>query len=275
MIVAAGRSTSLSGLVGITIAGGLSSGGSAALNHYLERNKDVLMSRTDQRPVATRQIAPKNALVFGIVAIASGLILADVLFNPLTALMISLGSLSYIFLYTLYLKPRTYWNIVIGGIAGVFPALAGWAAAVDRIGWPALFIGLLVFLWTPPHFWGLSLKFKEDYARSGYPMLSVVKNQREVITWISAVHDPTSGFFCTSSCYSCFRNFRRILLWHSRGHGPRFCLGGLSHVEKSYSQKWFQRFSYFAALPFPAFCRYDYQRDRLRKNHSSYRNIIL
>ncbi len=142
------------------------------------------MSRTDQRPVATRQIAPKNALVFGIVAIASGLILADVLFNPLTALMISLGSLSYIFLYTLYLKPRTYWNIVIGGIAGVFPALAGWAAAVDRIGWPALFIGLLVFLWTPPHFWGLSLKFKEDYARSGYPMLSVVKNQREVITWI-------------------------------------------------------------------------------------------
>jgi heme o synthase len=184
MIVAAGRSTSLSGLLGIAAAGVLSSGGSAALNHYLERNKDVLMSRTDQRPVATHQIAPKNALVFGIVAIASGLILADVLFNLLTTLMISLGSLSYIFLYTLYLKPRTYWNIVIGGIAGVFPALAGWAAAVDRIGWPSLFIGLLVFLWTPPHFWGLSLKFKEDYARSGYPMLSVVKNEREVITWI-------------------------------------------------------------------------------------------
>ena len=184
MIVAAGRSTSPAGLGGIAVAGALSSGGSAALNHYLERNKDVLMSRTDQRPVATRQIAPKSALVFGIVAIASGLILADLLFNPLTALMISLGSLSYIFLYTLYLKPRTYWNIVIGGIAGVFPALAGWAAAVDRIGWPSLFIGLLVFLWTPPHFWGLSLKFKEDYARSGYPMLSVVKNQREVITWI-------------------------------------------------------------------------------------------
>jgi protoheme IX farnesyltransferase len=98
--------------------------------------------------------------------------------------MILLGSVSYIFLYTIYLKPRTYWNIVIGGIAGVFPALAGWAAVEDRIGWPSIFIGLLVFLWTPPHFWGLSLKFKEDYAKSGYPMLSVVKNQNEVINWI-------------------------------------------------------------------------------------------
>jgi heme o synthase len=122
--------------------------------------------------------------LFGVAAIAFGLIIADLLFNPLTALMIALGSLSYIFLYTLFLKPRTHWNIVIGGVAGVFPALAGWAAAVDRVGWPSLFIGLLVFLWTPPHFWGLSLKFKEDYLRSGYPMLSVVKNQKTVINWI-------------------------------------------------------------------------------------------
>jgi heme o synthase len=185
MIVAAGRSTSPGGLIGIVVAGALSSGGSAALNHYLERNKDILMSRTDQRPVATHRISPTNALIFGLVSVASGLIIAYTIFNALTALMILLGSLSYIFLYTLYLKPRTYWNIVIGGIAGVFPALAGWAAAVDRIGWPSLFIGILVFLWTPPHFWGLSLKFKEDYARSGYPMLSVVKKQQEVVKWIA------------------------------------------------------------------------------------------
>jgi heme o synthase len=184
MIVAAGRSTSISALLELAAAGVLSSGGSAALNHFLERNKDVLMSRTDQRPVATHRIDPRNALLFGVAAIAFGLIIADLLFNPLTALMIALGSLSYIFLYTLFLKPRTHWNIVIGGVAGVFPALAGWAAAVDRVGWPSLFIGLLVFLWTPPHFWGLSLKFKEDYLRSGYPMLSVVKNQKTVINWI-------------------------------------------------------------------------------------------
>jgi heme o synthase len=184
MIVASGRSTEIGSILGIAVAGILSSGGSAALNHYLERNKDVLMTRTDHRPVATHKIPPTHALIFGIVSIALGLTVAYVIFNPLTSVMILLGSLSYIFLYTLYLKPRTYWNIVIGGVAGVFPALAGWAAVADRIGWPSVFIGLLVFLWTPPHFWGLSLKFKDDYARSGYPMLSVVKNQVQVINWI-------------------------------------------------------------------------------------------
>jgi len=184
MIVAAGRSTQLGAIAGITVAGILSSGGSAALNHYLERNKDKLMSRTDHRPVATNRITPNNALIFGVGSIALGLAAAFFLFNVVTALMILLGSVSYLFLYTLYLKPRTYWNIVIGGIAGVFPALAGWAAVTNSIGWPSIFIGFLVFLWTPPHFWGLSLKFKDDYVRSGYPMLPVVKNQKEVINWI-------------------------------------------------------------------------------------------
>lgn len=184
MVVAAGRHAQLLPLAGIAAAGALASGGSAALNHYLERKKDILMTRTDRRPVATNRIAPRNALIFGIVMIGLGLVIAYVGFNALTSCMIFLGSASYIFLYTMYLKPRTYWNIVVGGIAGVFPALAGWAAVVNGIGWPSVFIGLLVFLWTPPHFWGLSLKFKNDYAKSGYPMLAVMKNQGEVIKWI-------------------------------------------------------------------------------------------
>ena len=184
MMVAAGRSVHFSSIIWIAVAGILSSGGSAALNHYLERDKDVLMTRTDQRPVATNRIAPTKALIFGVSSILLGLLVSYFAFNIVTMFMILLGALSYIFLYTLYLKPRTYWNIVIGGIAGVFPALAGWAAVTNTIGWPSIFIGMLVFLWTPPHFWGLSLKFKEDYARSGYPMLSVVKSQREVINWI-------------------------------------------------------------------------------------------
>ena len=184
MIVAAGRSASLFSIAGIAAAGILSSGGSAALNHYLERNKDILMSRTDSRPVATKRIAPNNALAFGIVAISLGILIAFFQFNLATAVLILSGAVSYLFLYTLYLKPRTYWNIVIGGIAGVFPALAGWAAVTGSVGWPSIYIGLLVFLWTPPHFWGLSLKFKEDYVKSGYPMLSVVKSQKQVINWI-------------------------------------------------------------------------------------------
>jgi heme o synthase len=184
MIVAAGRSITLPSLFWLAIAGILSSGGSAALNHYLERNKDILMSRTESRPVATNKIPPKNALVFGIVFIILGLVVAQVEFNYTTTALIALGTISYVFVYTMYLKPRTYWNIVVGGIAGVFPALAGWAAITNSVGWPSIFIGLLVFLWTPPHFWGLSMKFKEDYAKSGYPMLPVVKSQREVVKWI-------------------------------------------------------------------------------------------
>lgn len=184
MIVAAGRQTNVASLGWLTLAGILSSGGSAALNHYIERNKDRLMSRTDARPVAANRIPPTSALGFGIVTISLGLVVSAFFLNLMTTWMILLGSLSYIFLYTLYLKPRTHWNIVIGGVAGVFPALAGWAAATGFVQWPAIFIGALVFLWTPPHFWGLSMKFKEDYARSGFPMLSVVKDQKVVIRWI-------------------------------------------------------------------------------------------
>ncbi len=185
MIVAAGRSVSLVGLISLALVGILSSGGSAALNQYLERDRDALMSRTDSRPVATRVISPISALSFGICMVGLGVALSYFLFNLVTSSMILLGALSYIFLYTLYLKPRTKWNIVIGGIAGVFPALAGWAAATGFVSWPGLFIGLLVFLWTPPHFWGLSMKFKEDYQKTGFPMLSVVKTENQVIHWIA------------------------------------------------------------------------------------------
>ena len=184
MVVAAGRHTSIPSLIWLALAGTLGSGGASALNHYTDRNQDRLMSRTEGRPVATNKIAPRNALAFGVVNILLSLVASYLFLNLVTALMIFLGVVSYLLLYTLFLKPRTYWNIVIGGVAGIFPALAGWAAATGSVGWPALFIGALVFLWTPPHFWGLSIKFKEDYARSGFPMLSVVKDQKEVIKWI-------------------------------------------------------------------------------------------
>ncbi len=184
MIVAARRETSLLSVVYLAIAGVLASGGSAAINQYLERDKDVLMTRTDWRPVATHRIPPKRALAFGILSVAVSLVIAQIAFNYVATLMILLGALSYVFLYTLFLKPRTEWNIVIGGIAGVFPALTGWAAVTGSIGIPAVFIGFLVFLWTPPHFWGLSIKFKEDYLKTGYPMLPVVKSERQVINWI-------------------------------------------------------------------------------------------
>jgi heme o synthase len=184
MVLAARRDTSLISLVYLAIVGILASGGSGAINQYLERDKDILMRRTDWRPVATGLVPPKNALIFGIVSIGLSLIIAEAAFNYVTSIMISLGALSYIFLYTLFLKPRTEWNIVIGGVAGVFPALAGWAAVTGSVALPAIFIGFLVFLWTPPHFWGLSMKYKDDYIKTGYPMLPVVKTEKQVINWI-------------------------------------------------------------------------------------------
>lgn len=184
MIVATGRSVSLVALGLLALVGILSSGGASALNQYLEWEKDIKMSRTDWRPVANKRITPRRALVFGSALTAFGVGISYFTFNPITALMILLGALSYVFLYTVYLKPRTHWNIVVGGVAGVFPALTGWAAATGVIGWPGLFIGLIVFLWTPPHFWGLSMKYKEDYQRTGFPMLPVVKTETQVVKWI-------------------------------------------------------------------------------------------
>ncbi len=194
MIVAARRDTNLFSLTYLAIAGILASGGSGAINQYLERDKDILMRRTDWRPVATHQIPPKSALTFGVVSIGLALIIAEIAFNYVATLMILLGALSYIFLYTLFLKARTKWNIVIGGVAGVFPALTGWAAVTGSIGIPAIFIGFLVFLWTPPHFWGLSMKFREDYIKTGYPMLPVVKTEKQVINWIVLASIPLFVF---------------------------------------------------------------------------------
>lgn len=168
--------------LGALIATGfLSSGGSAAINHYLERDQDSRMKRTSSRPVASNRISGGSALVFGVSILGISLAISWLVLNPLTAAMIALGAVSYIFLYTMFLKPRTELNIVIGGIAGVFPALAGWAAGTNTISLLSLLIGAIVFLWTPPHFWGLATKYREDYKLAGYPMLPVNRDTRSTV----------------------------------------------------------------------------------------------
>jgi heme o synthase len=184
MFVAVGTRIHPTALLSLTVVGVLASGGSASLNQYLERGRDSMMSRTDSRPLVRNTVSPSHALIFGTTLVSLSLLLSYFLLNATTALMVLLGALSYVFLYTIYLKPRTKWNIVIGGVAGIFPALAGYAAGAGYVGWPGLFIGLLVFLWTPPHFWGLSMKYKEDYAKTGFPMLSVLMSENQVIHWI-------------------------------------------------------------------------------------------
>jgi protoheme IX farnesyltransferase len=152
--------------------GALASAGSAMLNHYLERERDRRMHRTRERPLAAERIASgPAALAVGLALVALGVGAAAAVLNLLTAVSILLGALTYVVVYTVWLKPRSSWNIVIGGFAGSAPALAGGAAATGHWSAGVLALALLVFLWTPPHFWSLALLLKDDYARAGLPML--------------------------------------------------------------------------------------------------------
>jgi heme o synthase len=151
--------------------GALASAGSGMLNHYLERDRDRAMRRTRSRPLAADRVDPRATAAVGLALVALGVGGASVTLNVLTGVSILLGALTYVVVYTAWLKPRSSWNIVIGGFAGSAPALAGGAAAIGVWSPGVLALALLVFLWTPPHFWSLALLLKDDYARAGLPML--------------------------------------------------------------------------------------------------------
>jgi heme o synthase len=168
------------GLIALTVLGGyLSAGGAGAVNHYFDRDIDALMPRTADRPVPAGRVSPRAALVYGIVlaALSFGLLATTV--NLLAATLALCGFLGYVFVYTVWLKRRTPQNIVIGGAAGAVPPLVGWAAVTGGLGGMPLYLFAIVFFWTPPHFWALSLLMKEEYRRVGIPMLPVVRGEHE------------------------------------------------------------------------------------------------
>src|SRR5690348_17670807 len=158
----------------------LACGGASALNHVLDRDIDPLMgSRTKQRPVASGRVPASRALEFGLALSAFSFVLLASTVNVLTAVLALVGNLFYVLVYTRWLKRTTPQNIVIGGAAGAVPPLVGWAAATGSLAWPAAALFLIVFLWTPPHFWALALLLKRDYAAARIPMLPVVRGDRE------------------------------------------------------------------------------------------------
>jgi protoheme IX farnesyltransferase len=158
----------------------LACGGASALNHVLDRDIDALMgARTRQRPVAAGRIAPEQALEFGLFLSALSFALLASSVNVLTAVLALVGNAFYVVVYTRWLKRSTPQNIVIGGAAGAVPPLVGYAAATGSLALPALWLFLIVFLWTPPHFWALALMIKNAYAAAGVPMLPVVRGDRE------------------------------------------------------------------------------------------------
>jgi protoheme IX farnesyltransferase len=180
MFVGAGGVPNLPELAVVLAGGALASGGASALNHYLDRDIDALMGdRTSDRPIVAGRLIPPRAVEFGLVLSAFSFVLLASLVNVLTATLALIGGLFYVLVYTQWLKRWTVQNIVIGGAAGAVPPLVGWAAATGNLTLPAIFLFLIIFFWTPPHFWSLALLIKREYAAARIPMMPVVRGDRE------------------------------------------------------------------------------------------------
>jgi heme o synthase len=174
MLVADPAGPSLPTILWTMLGGYLAAGGAGAINHYLDRERDARMARTRGRPLVAGRIEPAHGLAFGIALGVAAAVQLAITVNPLAAALAMAGLLGYVLVYTLWLKPLTPQNIVIGGAAGAVPPLVGWAAASGGLEPDALWPFAIVFIWTPPHFWALALLIKDDYARTGVPMLPVV-----------------------------------------------------------------------------------------------------
>lgn len=174
MVLAAGGWPGTWLVVATLVGGTLSAAGANTLNCVYDADIDELMRRTRGRPLARHEVSPKNALIFGVVLGAAGFAVLWVTSNLLAAVLSTAALLFYVFVYTIYLKRRSTQNIVIGGAAGAAPALVGWAAVTGSLAVTPWVLFLIVFYWTPPHFWALAVRYRDDYARAGVPMLPVV-----------------------------------------------------------------------------------------------------
>ena len=177
-VVAAGGWPDMAALAAVSIGGGMAGAGAGSINCALEGDLDRKMARTSQRPVAAGRLSARFALIQGIVLNLVAFLLITTLTNPLAAALTLAGTLWYVFVYTLWLKPRTAINIVVGGLAGSFPPLVGWAAVTGRITTTALALAAVIFFWTPSHFWALATLAHDDYRTAGIPMLPTVAGTR-------------------------------------------------------------------------------------------------
>ena len=161
-------------LIAVIIGGTLASGGAGAINHSIDKEIDNTMKRTSKRPVAGERISRFNALLFGIVLNLASFLILTYLTNMLAAIMAISGTLFYVLIYSIWLKKKTYHNIVIGGAAGCFPPLVGWSAVTGDLSLSAWYLFAIIFFWTPPHFWALAMLMKDDYSKANIPMLPSV-----------------------------------------------------------------------------------------------------
>ncbi len=190
--------------IGLTCLGGyLSAGGAGAVNHYWDRDIDARMRRTATRPIPSGRVSPAAALRFGITLATLSLVLMTLTINLLAALLAFGGFVGYVGVYTIWLKRRTPHNIVIGGAAGAMPPLVAWAATRGSLSWTAVYLFAIVFYWTPPHFWALSLLMKDEYADVGVPMLPVVRGEqetrRQILLYTLLLYAVTQLPFCAGA----------------------------------------------------------------------------
>jgi heme o synthase len=188
-------------LVALTCLGGyLSAGGAGAVNHWFDRDIDARMKRTASRPIPAGRVSPRAALTFGCTLACLSLLELSLTVNPLAAGLSFAGFLGYVFVYTVWLKRRTPQNIVIGGAAGAVPPLVGWAAVTGSVSGTAVILFFIVFFWTPPHFWALSLLMKDEYAKVDVPMLPVVRGEaetrRQILLYSVLLYAVTQLPFC-------------------------------------------------------------------------------
>ena len=179
-----GWDISMWNLLFLIISGTLASMGSSALNHYYDRDIDKVMQRTSKRPIPSGKLLPQKVLLYGLILSAVSVILAVLTLNMVTASMIALGIFIYVVVYTIWLKRNNPSNIIIGGFAGSAASMAGWSAATGSIDLLGFLVGLLVFLWTPAHFWCLAIKAREEYVTVNVPMLPVLVGNQKTATYI-------------------------------------------------------------------------------------------
>jgi protoheme IX farnesyltransferase len=189
------------GLVLLTCLGGaLSAGGAGAINHAIDQDIDRTMARTADRPVASGRISARTAIGFGALLELCSFTLLATTVNPLAAALSFSGFVGYVFVYTLWLKRTTPQNIVIGGAAGAVPPLVAWAAVTGGLSGTAFYLFAIVFFWTPPHFWALSLLMKDEYAKAGVPMMPVVRGEdetrRQILLYTILLYAVTQLPFC-------------------------------------------------------------------------------
>lgn len=171
-------------LLFLIISGSLSSMGASAINQFYDKNIDNLMGRTSKRPIPSGRLKANSVLIYGLALCVISVILAWFTLNPMATFMIGLGIFFYVVIYTMLLKRRTVWNIVIGGFAGSAAAMAGWATTTNSIDVLGFLVGWIVFMWTPPHFWCLAIKQREEYSKAKVPMLPVIYGNQVTAKYI-------------------------------------------------------------------------------------------